>query len=67
MSNDIIGKRIKILYTDDRCTKLRTGDMGTITGVSTIPEGNRQIPVNWDNRSTLAMLEGIDKYKILDD
>jgi hypothetical protein len=42
-------------------------DEGTITGVSIIPEGNRQILANWDNGSTLATIEGIDQFEILDD
>jgi hypothetical protein len=60
------GKRIRLIHTDDQYAKLKNGDMGTITEFSLLPEGNRQILINWDNGSQLAMIEDIDEYQILE-
>jgi hypothetical protein len=72
MSKSIIGKRIRLNQTDDQCTMLRSGDMGTITDISEIPkmEGMfcpaTQIWVSWDNYSDLAMMVGKDDFEILE-
>jgi hypothetical protein len=68
MSMSIIGKRIRLIFTNDRYTSLKSGDMGTVTDITELPnelEGYRQIWCNWDNGSTLAMLEGLDKYEVI--
>lgn len=61
------GKRIELVYTDDEYTNLKPGDQGTIEFV--IPSKSEvietQISVNWDNGSGLMLLQGRDKYKIL--
>ena len=48
----LVGQLYTFLY---RHTKLKSGDMGTITELSLLPEGNKQIWVNWDNGSRLAL------------
>jgi hypothetical protein len=65
----LIGKRIKLVYTDDPYTRLKSGDMGTITFISELPSqmgGDRQLWVSWDSGSNLAMIEGKDSYEILE-
>jgi hypothetical protein len=65
----LIGKRIKLIHTNDPYTKLKQGDLGTITDVTELPAsmgGNKQIWVRWDSGSSLAMIEGLDQYEILD-
>ena len=65
----MIGRRIRLIFTDDRYTKLRSGDESTITDVTTLPKemgGNRQIWIRWDNGSSLAMIEGKDQFEILE-
>ena len=75
MSSLEIGCRIRLIMTDDPYTRLKSGDMGTITDVTEIPSfGNpdngieypkqRQIWVNWDSGSKLALIEGKDLYEI---
>jgi hypothetical protein len=34
---DIIGKRIELVYLNDRYTHLRKGDKGTVTSVDSMP------------------------------
>lgn len=66
----LIGKRIRLIHTDDPYTSLKYGDMGTITYVSELPSrmgGERQIWVSWDSGSNLAMTEGKDSYEILEE
>jgi Domain of unknown function (DUF4314) len=60
-ASELIGKRIKLIYTKDRYTKLRSGDTGTITDVTILPEGMEQ-RVSWDSGSRLAMMEGKDYF-----
>ena len=69
MTKPKVGKRIKLISTDDQCTRLKTGDMGTISDLTRLPQslGNTlQIWIRWDNGSHLALLDGQDKYLIID-
>jgi hypothetical protein len=65
---NIIGKRIELIYTDNPYTKLKPGDRGTVTDVTEIPfkDTPLQIWINWDSGSKLALLSGMDKFKILE-
>ena len=66
--NPIIGKRIRLVHTDDPWTKLRPGDMGTISDVTFLPAsmgGRMQVWVKWDSGSSLAMIEGKDDYEAM--
>lgn len=68
-ASTIIGKRIRLIFTNDPYTRLKTGDMGTITYASELPSrvgGERQLWVSWDSGSNLAMIEGKDFYEILE-
>lgn len=57
----LIGKRIRINYMEDPYP-VPQGTEGTISGI----DGIGQIQVKWDNGSTLAVIEEIDDFDILD-
>ncbi|MEA2055645.1 MAG: DUF4314 domain-containing protein [Candidatus Thermoplasmatota archaeon] len=56
-----IGDRIELLEITDTMTKLEKGSKGT---VSKIEEDQDLIWIDWDNGEKLALLEGIDKFKV---
>ena len=52
------------MHTNDKYTKLKHGDLGSITDVIYLPEdygGQAQIWVRWDAGSILALIDGQDK------
>lgn len=57
-----VGDRVELIKTDDTWTKLKPGSKGTI---SRIEEEQDLIWVDWDNGEKLALLNGIDKFKII--
>ena len=57
-----VGYRVELVYMEDTLTALKQGDQGTIF---MIDETEELIWVNWDNGERLALLMGIDKYKII--
>jgi len=57
-----IGDRVELIQTDDTMTKLTPGAKGTITKIE---EDQELIWVDWDNGEKLALLIGIDKFKII--
>jgi len=57
-----VGDRVKIVEMDDSLSSLKKGSIGTVTNVDTEQE---LIWVNWDNGEKLALLVGIDKYKVI--
>ncbi len=62
----LIGRRIKLIHTDDQYTKLKSGDLGTITDIN-IDEYLYviQIGIKWDQGSNLMMIGGKDEFEIL--
>jgi hypothetical protein len=52
------GDRVELVATNDPYTRLRPGDRGTVTSVTTNPEPT--IAVHWDSGSTLAVLPNAD-------
>ena len=56
------GNRIKIVDINDSFSKLEKGSEGTI---SNIEKDQDLIWVNWDNGEKLALIEGVDKYKLI--
>jgi len=56
------GDRVEILEMQDTMTSLTKGSKGT---VKRIDEDEELIWVDWDNGEELALLIGIDKYKIV--
>jgi hypothetical protein len=64
----IIGTRIRLIFTDDRYTKLKSGDIGTVIDVTKLPKelgGDKQIWVD-GTRSNLAMIEGKDQFEVVE-
>ncbi|MCK4364462.1 MAG: DUF4314 domain-containing protein [Thermoplasmatales archaeon] len=57
-----VGDRVELIQTDDTMTDLKPGAKGT---VFKIDDEQELIWVNWDNGEQLALLAGIDKFKIV--
>lgn len=57
----LIGRRIRMNHMED-IQPVPDGTEGTITGI----DGIGQIQVNWDNGSSLSVIDEIDDYEILD-
>ena len=56
------GDRVELLEITDTMTSLQKGSQGTVTKIE---EDQELIWVNWDNGEKLALLEGIDKFKVV--
>ena len=67
------GDRVKLVSTSDPYTNLRPGARGTVTDIDTIPGSvtggtpERQIWVDWDDGSKLALIQGQDEFTVIDD
>lgn len=66
------GDRIELVSTTDPHTELQPGDRGWITGIAIdlppiAPTVERKYWIEWDNGSTLAMIEGTDSIRVIDD
>jgi len=57
-----VGDRIELLEITDTMTKLEKGSKGT---VSKIEKDQELIWIKWDSGEKLALLEGIDKFKVV--
>lgn len=57
-----VGDRVELIEMNDTWTKLVKGSKGD---VSKIEKDQDLIWVNWDNGEKLALLKGIDKYKVI--
>jgi hypothetical protein len=55
------GTRVELITMDDPYTKLKPGDRATIHGV----DHARNILCKWDCGSTLSLIPGIDKFRVL--
>lgn len=63
------GKRVELVFTDDKYTKLRPGSKGTVYGRYTVKDHKGRmlqdvLDVKWDNGSNLSLIIGKDAYKI---
>ena len=58
-----VGDRIQILEITDTMTKLEKGSKGKVTKIE---EDQELIWVDWDNGEKLALLIGIDRFKIIE-
>jgi len=58
-----IGDRVELLFINDTWTKLQKGDKGTVCKIDS--EDDSLIWIDWDNGEHLALLEGIDKFKVV--
>jgi hypothetical protein len=62
-----VGKRVRVVHKGNN--ELVDGDEGTIVDIDKLPDslgGNRQIWVRWENNFTLALIEGEDRFTVLD-
>jgi hypothetical protein len=57
-----VGDRIKIIEMDDGLTSLEKGSKGTVKNIDTDQD---LIWVDWDNGEKIALIKGIDKYKVI--
>lgn len=57
-----IGDRVELVFINDTWTNLKPGDRGTVIKMD---EEQELIWVDWDNGELLALLLGIDKFKIV--
>jgi len=57
-----VGDRIELTNINDLWTKLQKGSKGT---VAKIEEEQDLIWIDWDNGEKLALLDGIDKFKVV--
>jgi len=58
-----IGKRIRLISTNDEYTSLKSGDLGTINFVDDFGT----IFAEWDNGSKLGLLPDVDRFEIIYD
>jgi hypothetical protein len=59
-----IGERVELLFINDTWTKLQKGDKGTVVKIEN-EDDDDLIWIDWDNGEKLALLKGIDKFKVL--
>lgn len=59
-----IGARIRLLRTDDPYTKLQPGALGVVTAI-TESLRKRQIHIQWDTGSSLALIDSVDDFEIV--
>jgi hypothetical protein len=63
MNKTLVGERIKLVQTSDPYTRVRKGDLGTITRDPYENGGVTCIGVDWDNGSSISLVEGEDSWK----
>jgi hypothetical protein len=65
MTNSINqGSRIRLIHTNDPYTKLENGSEGTV--LSTRHDGfSNTISVEWDDGSSLSLIEGEDQWELV--
>jgi len=56
-----VGKRVRLIHTDDPFTKLAPGDEGIVTLV----DDCGTVHVAWDNGSTLGLIYREDRYEVV--
>ena len=57
-----VGDRVQLVFINDTWTELKPGDKGTIYKID---DNQELIWVEWDNGEQLALLIGVDKFKLL--
>ena len=62
MNKTLVGERIKLVQTSDPYTRVRKGDLGTITRDPYENGGVTCIGVDWDNGSSISLVEGEDSW-----
>jgi hypothetical protein len=65
MKNKVsIGDRVELVYINDSLTRLKPGDQGIVLKIE-IETDETLVWVQWDNGEKLALLDPIDKFKIV--
>lgn len=67
--NPLTGKRIMLIYVDDKYTHLKCGDLGTVTDVHKqdwFGDHFIRICVNWDSGSSLMLIAGKDQFEVIE-
>ena len=57
-----IGNRVQLIETDDTWSNLQKGSKGTVIEIE---EDQDLIWIQWDNGEKLALIIGIDKFKLI--
>jgi hypothetical protein len=57
-----VGDRIQLISIDDTWTKIKAGDGGIVVEID---EEQDLIWVKWDNGERLALIDGVDKFKVV--
>lgn len=57
----LLGKKVELIFTDDKYTKLTSGAQGIINFI----DDAGTIFVSWDDGSTLGLIPGVDRWKVL--
>lgn len=63
------GKRVELVRCDDPYTELKPGDKGTIQFMLVQSDPRiceNQLCVDWDNGSSLMLLQGKDSWRIIE-
>lgn len=67
------GDRVELVSTSDPYTNLEPGDCGTVTDISQTPamgpdgRPERQIWIDWDSGSKLALIQGEDRFAVINE
>jgi hypothetical protein len=59
------GKRVELVSTNDRYTRLRSGALGTYE-LAIVNSDMTQHCIRWDEGSSLMLIEGVDQFKFVD-
>jgi hypothetical protein len=62
-----VGDRVELITMNDTWTKLEKGSKGIVFKIEKEEDDEALIWVEWDNGEKLALLEGIDKFKVVKD
>lgn len=65
MNETLVGERIKLIQTSDPYTRIPKGSYGTVTRDLYENGGVMCIGVDWDNGSSLSLVEGEDSWTVL--
>jgi hypothetical protein len=59
-----VGDRIELVFINDTWTRLKPGDQGTVEKIESESD-ETLVWVHWDNGEQLALLDPIDKFKVI--
>jgi hypothetical protein len=63
--SNLVGRRVRLLHTDDPYTALKYGSLGTITEISFSPWGEIRVWCKWDDGDRLAMVADKDLFEFV--